>query len=246
MEKHNNPEFFSHNNQNNNPLIEPSFSSVQPTHETKNPQVIQQVTPSINLNNLGISPEQLLYLQLLQNPLAALGLGGGLQPQVITESSPVYKTEPIVETSVIKLFLGAKEFFTTLATTVGLTTKTDYVYSTRTVSGGLNGIGNLPALGGGVQLGQLGNQKQVVQTTQQTPQLGGGGILPSIKLVSSPITRDTVLTSTWTEEYKIRFRNQPTYTTVTSTKLVTTQVVSFVTKTEQVVPTVNPLAGLLG
>ena len=33
---------------------------------------------------LNISPEQLLYLQLLQNPLAALGLGGGLgqRPQV--------------------------------------------------------------------------------------------------------------------------------------------------------------------
>jgi len=238
MEKHNNPEFFNHNNQ-----IEPSFAPVQPTHETKSPQSIQQVTPSLGLSglsNLGISPEQLLYLQLLQNPLAALGLGGGFQPQVVTESSPVYKTEPIVETSVIKLFLGAKEFFTTLATTVGLTTKTDYVYSTRTVSGGLNGIGNLQALGGV----QLGNQQQVVQNTPQTPQIGG--ILPSYKLVSSPYTRDTVVTSTFLESFKIRFRNQPTFTTITSTKLVTTQVVSFVTKTEQVVPSVNPLAGFLG
>ena len=43
-------------------------------------------TPSLPANpalsGLGISPEQLLYLQLLQNPLAALGLGG-IQPQVV-------------------------------------------------------------------------------------------------------------------------------------------------------------------
>ena len=38
-------------------------------------------TPSLpqpSINGFNISPEQLLYLQLLQNPLAALGLAGGL------------------------------------------------------------------------------------------------------------------------------------------------------------------------
>lgn len=242
MEQNNNPELFDLKKQ-NSPVIESSFGDIDQKLHQQNGQLENiQATPSLNLGGLGITPEQLLYLQLLQNPLAALGIGGGLQSQVITESSPIYKTEPIIQTSVIKLFLGAKEFFTTLASTVGLTTKTDYVYSTKTVSGGLNGLGGLAGLGGLRGL-PLGNQQQVVNKPQQ-PQLGG--ILPSITVVSSPVTRNTVITETLTEEYKIRFRNQPTLTTVTSTKLVTTQVVSFVTRTQQVFPSANPLAGLLG
>ena len=157
--------------------------------------------------------------------------------KVITESSPIYKTEPVIQTSVIKLFLGAKEFFTTLTQTNGVTTKTDYVYSTRTVNGGLGGLAG--ALGG---LGQLGGAQPVAEQ----PAPGFGGLLPSYTVVSSPVTRNTVITETITEQYKIRFRNQPTLTTVTSTKLVSTQVVSFVTKTQRVIPSANPLAGLLG
>ena len=150
--------------------------------------------------------------------------------KVVTESSPVYKTEPVVQTSVIKLFLGAKEFYTTVTQPAGLTTKTDYVYTTRTVSGGIGGIAGA--------LGHLGGPQQAA------PALGG--VLPSYTLVTSPVTRDTVLTKTVTEQYKIRFRNQPTLTTVTSTQVVSTQVVSYVTKTVRVSQTVNHIPGLLG
>ena len=60
----------------NNPSLESSFTQPETV-----PQPQQQPqTPS--LAALGITPEQLLYLQLLQNPLAALGLGGLQQPQV--------------------------------------------------------------------------------------------------------------------------------------------------------------------
>jgi len=241
MEKHNNPEIIQLKN---SPNIEssfgqqsnPSFGNINQISPTKT-----QATPALpdlgGLAGLGVTPEQLLYLQLLQNPLAALGIGGGIQPQVITESSPIYKTEPVIQTSVIKLFLGAKEFYTTLTQTNGVTTKTDYVYSTRTVSGGLGGLAG--ALGG---LGQVG----AAQPTPQQPAQALGGLLPSFTVVSSPVTRNTVITETVTEQYKIRFRNQPTLTTVTSTKLVSTQVVSFVTKTQRVAPSANPLAGLLG
>merc|ERR1712128_396738 len=64
----------------NPPAIESSFlpaaspSAQAPTH-----------IPGLDLGSLsglGVTPEQLLYLQLLQNPLAALGLGGR---QVVTE-----------------------------------------------------------------------------------------------------------------------------------------------------------------
>ena len=151
----------------------------------------------------------------------------------MTESSPVYKTEPVVESSVLQLFLGAKEFFTTLTSTVGFTTKTDYVLSTRTVSkGGLGGLGAL----GGLQ----GLQPKL---EQQAPQQGLGALLgQGVKIVSSAVTKDVVVTETDTEEYQLVFRNRPTKTTLTSTRLVTTQVVSFVTQTI----TTNPLAGLLG
>ena len=154
---------------------------------------------------------------------------------MVTESSPVYKTEPLVESSVLQLFLGAKEFFTTLTSTVGFTTKTDYVLSTRTVSkGGLGGLGALGALGG---LGGLQPQRE------QPAAQGLGGLLgQGIKIVSSAVTRDVVVTETDTEEYQLVFRNRPTKTTLTSTRLVTTQMVSYVTQTI----TSNPLAGLLG
>ena len=117
-------------------------------------------------------------VQLLQNPLAALGLGG---QQVVTESSPVYKTEPVVESSVLQLFLGAKEFFTTLTSTVGFTTKTDYVLSTRMVSGG--GLGALAGLGGLASFGGL------QQNQNQTPQRLGGLVGGGIKIITSPVTR---------------------------------------------------------
>ena len=144
---------------------------------------------------------------------------------MVTESSPVYKTEPVIETSVIKLFLGAKEYFTTLTNTNGVTVKTDYVLATKTI--------NAPAGLGGLS---------------QAPDQAGLGLalLPSYTVLTSPVTRDTVVTQTLTEQIKITFRNIPTLTTLTSTKLVSTQVTSFVTKTERVVPTANPLAGLLG
>ena len=60
---------------------------------------------------------------------------------MITESSAVYKTEPVIETSVIKLTFGAREIFTTITETAGVTTKTDYIYATKTINGG--GLGGI-------------------------------------------------------------------------------------------------------
>ena len=45
----------------------------------------------------------------------------------------------------------------------------------------------------------------------QAPGFGGlglGGLVPSFTVISSPVTRDTVVTETLTEEFKINFRNQ--------------------------------------
>ena len=251
MEKHNNPDLVQLKG--SAPSLESSLRGGAGPEESE--RVLSssstasqaQPTPGLpdqGLSALGITPEQLLYLQLLQNPLAALGLGG-LQPQVmrdfsglwvistsfissqvITESSPVYKTEPVIETSVIKLFLGAKEYFTTLTNTQGVTVKTDYILATKTI--------NSPTGLGGLTAGL------------EQPGLGLAALVPSYTVVTSPVTRDTLVTQTLTEQIRITFRNVPTLTTLTSTKVVSTQVTSFVTKTERVLPTANPLAGLLG
>ena len=122
----------------------------------------------------------------------------------------------MVETSVIKLRFGAKETFTTLVQTVGVTTSTDYVLTTRTLAGG----------------GLAGASPQI-------PNLAA--LVPSFTLVTSPVTRDTLVTQTHTELIRITFRNVPTLTTLTSTKVVSTQVTSYVTKTQSL----NPLAGLI-
>ena len=139
---------------------------------------------------------------------------------MVTESSPVYVTEPVIDTTVLKVFFGARETYTTLVNTAGVTTRTEYVTSTRTLAPGLGGLGQ----------------------QQGVPNLPALPLLPSYTVVSSPVTRDTVITETQTEEFRITFRNQETFTTITSTKLVSTQITSFITKTQ----TVNPLAGLLG
>ena len=140
--------------------------------------------------------------------------------QVVTESSPVYVTEPVIDTTVLKVFFGARETYTTLVNTAGVTTRTEYLTSTRTLAPGLGGLG----------------QQQGVANLPALP------LLPSYTVVSSPVTRDTVITETQTEEFRITFRNVETFTTITSTKLVSTQITSFITQTQ----TVNPLAGLLG
>merc|ERR1719242_1770331 len=224
MEKHNNPDLLQLKG--SAPSLQSTLRDGAGPEESERSSLAQPTAalPDQGLAALGITPEQLLYLQLLQNPLAALGLGG-LQPQVITESSPVYKTEPVVETSVIKLFLGAKEYYTTLTNTNGVTVKTDYILSTKTI--------NAPTGLGGLTVGPAEEQR-------------GLGLVPSYTVLTSPVIRNTILTQTLTEEIKITFRNIPTLTTLTSTNLVSTQVTSFVTKTERVLPTVNPLAGLLG
>ena len=78
----------------------------------------------------------------------------------------MYITEPQVDTTVLKVFFGARETYTTLVNTLGMTTKTDFVITTKTInnnSGGGLGAANLPAL--------------------------AHAIMPSYTLVTSPVTR---------------------------------------------------------
>ena len=69
---------------------------------------------------------------------------------------------------------------------------------------------------------------------------------PSTTLISSPVILSTVLTETDIQHYRILFRNRPITTTLTSTRLVTTQATSYVTETVTLQPSGPLLAGILG
>ena len=73
-------------------------------------------------------------------------------------------------------------------------------------------------------------------------------------MTTEAVVKDTVIPSTITKEIKIRFRNTPTITYLTSTTMVTTRVTEYVTKTlapgspgaAAASPAFNPLAALFG
>ena len=194
-------------------------------------------TPSLPAFNplAGLSQEQLqqlALLQYLQNPLFAGGLLNQ-QPQVITTSKPILRTETLFSTSTIPLFLGAKKFFTTLTQAVGVTTITDYEMATQTVA---------PAAAPNAALFGLQQQQQQPkqQQQQQRPQL------PGLTVTSEAVVKDTTVPSTVTKEIRITFRNTPTVTKLTSTTMVQTQITEYVTRTVRAQPTLAPGVGLGG
>ena len=231
MEQSNNPgivELKSSQSTDSTPAIQSSFgqSAFNPFGLFGQPNQGITSTPTLPGNPLaGLNPDQLrqlALLQYLQNPfaLAALQQPGLQQPQVITKSTPVVRTETIFATSTIPLFLGAKKFFTTLTQSIGMTTITDYKTETQSVAAPSAFPGLQPSLPG-------------------LPQ-------PSFTVTSEAIVKDTVIPTTIYKEIKITLRNKPLRTTLTSTSMVSTQVTSYVTKTVRanVLPTINPLVGV--
>ena len=69
------------------------------------------------------------------------------------------------------------------------------------------------------------------------------GTGPSVTIISSLVTKTTVITLIETEEYKLMFRNKPIMTTVTNTKEVSSVLTSYVTQTITIQP--NNLLPLL-
>jgi hypothetical protein len=84
------------------------------------------------LQSFGLTPDQ--FLQVLQNKLSGLGLDArGVQPELVTDTTPVVRTETAYETNTIKLFHNDDTFLTTVTRPLGLTTITDFVYNTKVV-----------------------------------------------------------------------------------------------------------------
>jgi hypothetical protein len=150
-------------------------------------------------------------------------LGG----EVITETKPIYRTETAYETDTIKLFYGASSFYSTLTRSVSMTTITDYEYATKTVG---NGLGRLPFAG------NTQNKNVIDESPLAALPFGGFGIQPAVTVVTDTITKNTVVPSVFEESYRIRFRNEFVFTTITSTTQVSTQLTEYVTRTKRVSP----------
>ena len=134
-------------------------------------------------------------------------------------SKEVLRTEMVYLTNTIKLMQAGKEYQTTLLNPVGLTTVTDYKQVITTLPHILPHLPTPPS-----------NQPMVPQ------QPLGLGLAASVTIVSSPVTKTTMVTMTETQEYKIRFRNKPIVTTVTNTKVVSTVLTSYITHTSTIQP----------
>ena len=141
---------------------------------------------------------------------------------MVTMSEEVLRTETEYATNTIKIIQGDTEFETTLLKPVGLTTVTDYKYTTTTLPPSLSSLPPVPT---------------------NLPPINPLGLAPSFTTVTSPVTHSTVVTETETQEYKIIFRARPITTTVLSTKVVSTVLTSFVTQTLPVPPIVGGIIG---
>ena len=119
---------------------------------------------------------------------------------------------------------------------------TEEAYETQTLTVGLAGKELVTTLV--TPIGLTTRTAFTYLTTTINPAIGP--LVPSTTLVSSPVIQNTVLTETETQHYRILFRNRPITTTLTNTRLVTTQMTTFVTETVTLQPPSPLLAGILG
>lgn len=170
-----------------------------------------------------LSPEQIQQLALLRflNPNANL-------PNVITQSKPVLKLETLYESHVIPIFNGQTTLFSTLSRPIATVSKTEYEYVTSTL-----GLPQPQPL--------IPQQPQLNPLLQQQPQLNP--LLPpqpQFALSSTPVVTQTMVTQTESKVLKLTFGAKTAYTTLFSTKVIPTQLTTYLTASVPVQPTAFP------
>lgn len=184
------------------------------------PQPLQEITTP------GLSAEQLQQLALLRflNPNANI-------PQVVTQSRPVLKMETIYESHVIPLINGQTTLFSTISRPIATVSKTEYEYVTSTLPVQQQPINPL-----------LQQQQQQLNPLLQQQQLNP--LLqpqqPQFALSSTPVVTQTVVTQTDSKILKLTFGAKTAYTTLFSTRVVPTQLTTFLTASVPVQPTAFP------
>ncbi|XP_011688617.1 PREDICTED: probable serine/threonine-protein kinase nek3 [Wasmannia auropunctata] len=162
-----------------------------------------------------LTPEQAQQLALLK-------YFGQPQPQVITTSRPVITLETLYESHVIPVVNAGNTIYSTLTRPVGTIPKTSYEYGTSTLS---------PVL-----------QPQVPQVPQ-VPQLPLFPQQQQFTVTSAPLVTQTLATVSDSRVLKLTFGAKTAYTTLFSTRVVPTELTTYITNTVPVQPTVPAYPG---
>ncbi|XP_072747385.1 uncharacterized protein [Anoplolepis gracilipes] len=151
--------------------------------------------------------------------LALLKYFGQPQPQVITTSKPVVVLETMYESHVIPVVSAGNTIYSTLSRPVGTVPRTSYEYGTSTLS---------PVL-----------QPQV----PQVPQVPLFPQQPQFTVTSAPLVTQTLATISDSRVLKLTFGAKTAYTTLFSTRVVPTELTTYVTNTVPVQPTIPAYPG---
>lgn len=143
---------------------------------------------------------------------------------MITTSRPVVVLETIYDSHVIPLVNGGNTIFSTLSRPVATVPRTSYEYGTSTLASPIP----LP------QLPQVPQVPQVPLFPQAQPQF---------TVTSAPIVQQTVATVSDSRVLKLTFGAKTAYTTLFSTRLVPTEITTYVTSTVALQPTVPAFPG---
>ncbi|XP_024941593.1 uncharacterized protein LOC107268564 isoform X1 [Cephus cinctus] len=159
------------------------------------------------------SPEPQLSPEQAQQ-LALLKYFGQPQPQVITTSRPVVVMETVYESHVIPIVNGGNTMLSTLSRPVGTVPRTSYEYGTSTIA---------PILPPAPPI-----------FPQQHPQF---------TVTSAPLITQTFATVSDSRVLKLTFGAKTAYTTLFSTRVIPTELTTYVTSTVPVQPTVPAFPG---
>ncbi|KAJ8675403.1 hypothetical protein QAD02_011189 [Eretmocerus hayati] len=148
----------------------------------------------------------------------------GQTPQVITTSKPVIKLETVWDTHVIPLVNAGNTIFSTLSRPIATVTRTSYEYGTSTLA-------------------------PIVPPQPLLPQVPAAPLplfpqaAPQFTVTSQPLVQQTIATVSDSRVLKLTFGAKTAYTTLYSTRLVPTEITTFVTSTLAVQPTVAAYPG---
>ncbi|XP_029155904.1 flocculation protein FLO11 isoform X2 [Nylanderia fulva] len=148
--------------------------------------------------------------------LALLKYFGQPQPQVITTSRPVVVLETMYESHVIPVVSAGNTIYSTLSRPISTVPRTSYEYGTSTLS---------PVL-----------QPQVPQVPLFPQQ-------PQFTVTSAPLVTQTLATISDSRVLKLTFGAKTAYTTLFSTRVVPTELTTYITNTVPVQPTVPAYPG---
>ncbi|XP_047355802.1 mucin-17 isoform X2 [Vespa velutina] len=162
------------------------------------------------------SAEPQLSLEQAQQ-LALLKYFGQPQQQVITTSRPVVVLETVYESHVIPIVNNGNTHYSTLSRPVATVPRTSYEYSTSTIP---------PVLPPPIP--------QVPLFPQQQPQF---------TVTSAPLVTQTLVTVSDSRVLKLTFGAKTAYTTLFSTKVVPTELTTYVTSTIPLQPTIPAFPG---